>query len=96
MSGYSEEELLGKKANRILFKEKGDNIILQQNKHRLTGDSNSYELKVKNKNNEFKHWLVSAAPSYNLLGDIVTITTIYADKCGGKISSSGYFLAFEK
>jgi hypothetical protein len=31
-----------------------------------------------------------------LLGDIVTITTIYADKCGGKISSSGYFLAFEK
>jgi PAS domain S-box-containing protein len=79
MSGYSEEELLGKKANRILFKEKGDNIILQQNKHRLTGDSNSYELKVKNKNNEFKHWLVSAAPSYNLLGDIVGSIGIHLD-----------------
>ena len=79
MSGYSEEELLGKKANRILFKEKGDNIILQQNKQRLTGDSNSYELKVKNKNNEFKHWLVSAAPSYNLLGDIVGSIGIHLD-----------------
>ena len=31
-----------------------------------------------------------------LLGDTVTITTTYADKCGGKISSSGYFLVFEK
>jgi PAS domain S-box-containing protein len=79
MSGYSEEELLGKKANHILFKEKGDNIILQQNKQRLTGDSNSYELKVKNKNNEFKHWLVSAAPSYNLLGDIVGSIGIHLD-----------------
>ena len=79
MSGYSEEELLGEKANRILFKEKGDNIILQQNKQRLTGDSNSYELKVKNKNNEFKHWLVSAAPSYNLLGDIVGSIGIHLD-----------------
>ena len=79
MSGYSEEELLGKKANQILFKKEGDNIILQQNKHRLTGESNSYELKVKNKNNEFKHWLVSAAPSYNLLGDIVGSIGIHLD-----------------
>jgi PAS domain S-box-containing protein len=79
MSGYSEEELLGKKANDLLFKEKGDNKILQQNKHRLTGDSNSYELKVKNKNNEFKHWLVSEAPSYNLLGDIVGYIIIHLD-----------------
>jgi PAS domain S-box-containing protein len=79
MSGYSEEELLGKKANHILFKEKGNNIISQQNKHRLTGESNSYELKVKNKNNEFKHWLVSAAPSYNLLGDIVGSIGVHLD-----------------
>jgi hypothetical protein len=40
--------------------------------------------------------ILSGLQSDNLLGDIVTITTIYADKCGGKISSSGYFLAFEK
>lgn len=87
MSGYSEEELLGKKANHIFFKEEVDNIILQQsknvlreqNKLRLTGDSNSYELKVKNKNNEFKHWLVSAAPSYNLLGDIDGSIGIHLD-----------------
>jgi PAS domain S-box-containing protein len=79
MSGYSEEELLGKKANLVFFKEKGKNIILQQNKHHLTGDSNSYELKVKNKNNEFKHWLVSGAPNYNLLGDVVGSIGIHLD-----------------
>lgn len=79
MSGYSEEELLGKKANNVFFKEKGENIILQQNKKRLTGDSNSYELKIKNKNNEFKYWLVSGAPSYNLLGDIVGSIGIHLD-----------------
>jgi hypothetical protein len=30
-----------------------------------------------------------------LIGDTVTITITYADKCGGKISSSGYFLVFK-
>ncbi|MFQ3181288.1 MAG: PAS domain S-box-containing protein [Polaribacter sp.] len=79
MSGYSEEELLGKKANHILFKEKGDNIILKQNNRRLKGDSNSYELKVKTKNNEYKHWLVSGAPNYNLLGDVVGSIGIHLD-----------------
>jgi PAS domain S-box-containing protein len=79
MSGYSEEELLGEKANNIFFKEKGENIILQQNKKRLTGASNSYELKIRNKNNEFKYWLVSGAPSYNLLGDIVGSIGIHLD-----------------
>jgi PAS domain S-box-containing protein len=79
MSGYSEEELLGEKANNIFFKEKGENIILQQNKKRLTGASNSYELKIRNKNNEFKYWLVSGAPSYNLSGDIVGSIGIHLD-----------------
>lgn len=79
MSGYSEEELLGKKANTIFFKEKGENTILQQNKKRLTGASNSYELKIRNKNNESKYWLISGAPSYNLLGDIVGSIGIHLD-----------------
>jgi PAS domain S-box-containing protein len=79
MSGYSEKELLGEKANHVFFKEKGENIILQQNKKRLTGNSNSYELKVKNKNNESKYWLVSGAPSFNLLGDIVGSIGIHLD-----------------
>jgi PAS domain S-box-containing protein len=79
MSGYSEEELIGKKANNVFFKERGENIILKQNEKRLTGESNSYELKVKNKNNEFKYWLVSGAPNYNLLGDIVGSIGIHLD-----------------
>jgi light-regulated signal transduction histidine kinase (bacteriophytochrome) len=34
---------------------------------------------VKNKNNESKYWLVSGAPSYNLLGDIVGSIGIHLD-----------------
>jgi PAS domain S-box-containing protein len=79
MTGYSKEELLGKKANNVFFKEKGENIILQQNKKRLTGDSNTYELKVKIKSNEFRYWLVSGAPNYNLFGDIVGSIGIHLD-----------------
>lgn len=33
--------------------------------------------------------------SEQLVGEIVSITIIYTDICGGKISSSGYFLVFE-
>jgi PAS domain S-box-containing protein len=79
MTGYSKEELLGKKANNVFFKEKGENIILEQNKKRLTGDSNTYELKVKIKSNEFRYWLVSGAPNYNLFGDIVGSIGIHLD-----------------
>lgn len=40
--------------------------------------------------------ILSDLQSKGLVGDTVNITTTYADKCGGKISSSGYFLVFEK
>ena len=40
--------------------------------------------------------IFSGLQSNDLLGQTVSFTITYADKCGGKIRSSGYFLVFEK
>ncbi|WP_299060285.1 PAS domain S-box protein [uncultured Polaribacter sp.] len=72
MSGYSKEELIGKKGNEYfpLTDLDAERLKIQRNK-RLKGESDSYELKVKTKSGEIRHWLVSGAPNYNLSGEIV-------------------------
>ena len=40
--------------------------------------------------------IFSDLQSNNLVGQTVSVTITCADKCGGKISSSGYFLVFER
>ncbi|MDP5093638.1 MAG: PAS domain S-box protein [Polaribacter sp.] len=79
MSGYKEEELIGKKGSEILLLENQSEIIEKENIKRLKGESNSYELKVKNKANEDRIWLVSGAPNYDLSGKIVGSIGIHLD-----------------
>lgn len=72
MSGYSKEELIGQKGN-IYFPltDVDTEKLKEKRKKRLKGESDSYELKVKTKSGETRHWLVSGAPNYNLSGEIV-------------------------
>lgn len=79
MSGYKEAELVGKKASTIFLVEEETEVIKKENKKRLKGKSNSYELKVTNKANEVKHWLISGAPNYDLNGKIVGSIGIHLD-----------------
>tara|TARA_R110001632_G_scaffold87188_1_gene189623 strand:- start:685 stop:2670 length:1986 start_codon:yes stop_codon:yes gene_type:complete len=79
MSGYSEEELIGKTANQIFLTKKESIVILEQNEKRLNGKSNSFELKVKTKKGETKHWLISGAPNYNLNGEVIGSIGIHLD-----------------
>ncbi|MGB5646806.1 MAG: PAS domain S-box protein, partial [Muriicola sp.] len=78
MSGYSEKELLGKKAVEML-KVQEKTIILEKGKERLKGKSDSYEIQVKTKNNELRYWLVSGAPRYDDGGEIVGSIGIHLD-----------------
>ena len=79
ISGYKEAELLGKCANQ-LFPVKGDDQkILLENDRRKKGESNSYEIKVKNKKGELKHWLISGAPNYNIQGEVIGSIGIHLD-----------------
>ncbi|WP_159951017.1 PAS domain-containing sensor histidine kinase [Polaribacter septentrionalilitoris] len=79
MSGYNKEELIGKNVGEFFQIEGGSEFIKIENQKRLRGESNSYQLKIKNKKGEIKHWLVSGAPNYNLNGEIIGSIGIHLD-----------------
>jgi PAS domain S-box-containing protein len=79
MSGYSKEELIGKKGHEILLDEDNRAILLKENYKRSKGDSSSYELKVRNKDGQSKHWLTSGAPNYNIIGQVIGSIGIHLD-----------------
>ena len=79
MSGYNEDELIGKKGSDIFLTRKDVDIIKKENKKRIKGKSNSYELTVKNKNGEIKHWLISGAPNYSLNGKVIGSIGVHLD-----------------
>ena len=79
MSGYSDTELIGKIASNIFTNEKGSLIIQNEHAKREKGNSNSYELEIRNKQGELKYWLISGAPNYNLNGEFVGTIGIHLD-----------------
>jgi len=79
MSGYSEEELLGKKGIEVYKLKSQEEVINNENLKRKKGISNSYQLEVKHKNGELRYWLVSGAPNYNLNGEIIGSIGIHLD-----------------
>ncbi len=79
ISGFKEEELIGKKGSEVLLLENQGEIIQKENTKRLKGESNSYELKVKNKAKEERVWLISGAPNYDLNGEIIGSIGIHLD-----------------
>jgi two-component system, sensor histidine kinase len=62
MSGYSAEELRGKKANDILLDDKQKPLMLEKISSRKIGKEDVYELDILNKSKEPRKWLISGAP----------------------------------
>ena len=79
MSGYSQEELIGKKGAEILLVEEDRDFLLQENNKRLNGNSNSYEVRALNKNGDIRYWLISGAPNYSINGKMVGSIGIHLD-----------------
>jgi len=77
MSGFSETEVLGKKAVEIFQADK--NILNFENEKRLKGHTSSYEIQVKHKSGEDRYWLVSGGPNYNLKGEVIGTIGIHLD-----------------
>jgi len=79
MSGYSIDELTGKKAAGLFVRgetlEKAD----YKNEQRKKGISDVYEISVQNKNGDFKWWLISGAPRYDDNGKLVGSIGIHLD-----------------
>lgn len=84
MSGYSEDELIGEKGGELFQAETDIDRIEIENTKRQKGESNSYELKVKNKSGGIRHWLISGAPNYDLTGKVVGSIGIHLDITGLK------------
>lgn len=79
MSGYTEEELLGKRGGEIFPVEGGSEIISIENEKRQKGESNSYEIKVNTKQGDIKYWLISGAPNYDINGNVVGSIGVHLD-----------------
>jgi len=79
MSGYTEEELIGKKAHDV-FKNSLHSEITEKEKIKVEKEQPvSYEIKNKTKSGEECYWLISIAPNYNLNGEITGSIGIYLD-----------------
>ncbi|NHM07424.1 PAS domain S-box protein [Flavobacterium sp. CYK-4] len=79
MSGYSSEELLGKKAAELLMPSESQAIIREKMDTRKQGVTDSYEVKILNKNAEKRSWLISGAPNYDLNGNHIGSIGIHLD-----------------
>ncbi|WP_142784565.1 sensor histidine kinase [Changchengzhania lutea] len=79
ISGYTEKELIGEIGGKLFPVYEDSQVIETENLKRQDGESNSYELKVRNKAGELRHWLISGAPNYNLKGEVIGSIGIHLD-----------------
>ena len=79
MTGYEGDELVGKNALETFIVEGYEDVINTEDSSRLEGRTGVYEVEIRKKNNE-KIWvLISGAPFYNELGEVVGSVGIHYD-----------------
>jgi PAS domain S-box-containing protein len=79
MSGFTLDELIGRKASDLFLKNGSNQVIKEKTVVRENGVSDSYEIKVNTKNEDDKYWLISGAPNYNVNGELVGTIGIHLD-----------------
>lgn len=78
MSGFDREELIGNKAAKVVQVQEG-RIIDEKQAERLVGKSDSYEVEVRDKKGQSRHWLISGAPRYDNNKNVVGSIGIHLD-----------------
>ncbi len=68
MSGYSLDEITGRRSVSLLLNDKNGDIVRTANDRRKSGQSDAYEIELKNKNGETMWWMVSGAPLIDNMG----------------------------
>lgn len=79
ISGYSKEELIGKKAADLFVPNSHVDMVKGKIQQRTTGLSDMYEIPVKNKTGELKWWMISGAPNYDHKGNLIGSIGIHLD-----------------
>jgi len=79
LSGYKPNEIINKDATEVFLIDKKNTVTRSKTDIRKKGISDSYEVLVKIKNDEYRWWLISGAPNYNDEGDIIGSIGIHLD-----------------
>ncbi len=79
LTGYTLDEIIGQKASDLFANENTKQKIAKQNESRKKGNSDSYEIEIKNKQGEKKWVIISGAPNYNNKGENIGSIGIHMD-----------------
>jgi PAS domain S-box-containing protein len=79
ISGYSKEEIIGKKASEVFVAETHLSLVQDKLSDRAKGHSDMYEILVKNRTGENRWWMVSGAPNYDDKGELIGSIGIHLD-----------------
>ncbi|MEN9522970.1 MAG: hypothetical protein RL065_1347 [Bacteroidota bacterium] len=94
MSGYQIDELIGNNSNILIHEDSIDTLKNKIEKRHL-GDSDAYEMKMKNKHGDIKWWLLSGAPKYNDKGEMIGSIGIHLDITEQKLMEEDLIVARE-
>jgi PAS domain S-box-containing protein len=71
ISGYDEDDLIGKNASEIFIKDKeSQNANQQESRNRALGKEGLYEIKVTKKDGTTAIWVISGAPTFDMKGKV--------------------------
>lgn len=79
MSGYTQKELYGQIASKLFAPVDNSDVFNKKNDLRKNKVSDAYEIQVKLKNQQNRHWLISGAPLINDNGEIIGSIGIHLD-----------------
>ncbi|MCZ8196966.1 MAG: PAS domain S-box protein [Flavobacterium sp.] len=79
ISGYTEDELIGKKASKLLLTQESQELVKSKENIRNKGVTDSYKVKVKDKEGRKRHWLISGAPNFDENGKVIGSIGIHLD-----------------
>lgn len=80
LTGYSPDELIGKKAAEVFTpNEDNKNIILNQNENRKEGSTGVYEVQIRRKDGELIWVIISGAPIYDMQGNVTGSIGVHLD-----------------
>ena len=79
MAGWGFDDLIGKRATDLLLNEEDKERLHKKSESRKIGVSDSYELKYKRPNGEYRWWFISGAPNYNDKNELVGSIGIHLD-----------------
>jgi PAS domain S-box-containing protein len=92
ISGYTSQELKGKKASELFISTESQEILKSKNEIRTQGITDSYEVKVINKKGEKRNWLISGAPNYDLNGNVIGSIGIHLDITEQKVQEEQLYV----